>query len=761
MVDWAIGIDFGTLRSSGAICERGRSDAAAVSPLEIEGTRWVPSAVLFDPEHGLIVGAAVDRAAAAHPDRLERAPKAALGHPAPLLLGGVAIDARDAAAAVLRTIAAEGSLRAGGDGLRAAVVTHPARWAEVRCTALRDAAERAGLREVTLVSEPIAAAWQLAHDRSMGGDPAALATGSLVAVYDLGGDSFDATVVRRTDDGFETIGLPGGDDSIGGERFEHCLFEWFGACLGDADPELWQQMRTSEELEWCNAAAELRVQVRRAKEALSAYTSTQVFVPMADRGILVNRRQFEAMIVDDVERSVDVMADVVAGAGVRIDDLAAVLLVGGSARIPLVAQLVTERFGPQRVRTTDDPKAIISAGAARLAARAAERVVRPTSAATAVASGSPPRAATFAPPTPASPPQPIAAGTARAGLAPPRSTSVAAPHVTLAWRSSISAASGQPAADRRGVMIGARDGTVVSIVGASGQQQWRVDIGAPVWAAPALADDVVVGGALDGRVAALDRATGAVRWMGSTGAPIAASPSICGPTVMIADDSGTVVGLDRASGRLLWSLPVGAAVRADLQATGNGAIVATVAGQVYSVDAGTGVCRWGYRMASGALTAPAIVVDRVIVPTDAGVVYGLELATGAAVYGVQCSGRCISGVGASLPFFAVVDVDGVVRVHRADSGQVVAEPALAGRSAAAPTSMSGAGVVLTPFPAPTSAVVETGGQLVAIDLASGATLFSVATGAGNRTTPVVTGGLVVVATTFGQLLAVAAPSRIT
>ena len=781
MFDWAIGIDFGTLRSAGAACEIGRSDATTVSPLEIEGARWMPSAVLLDPERGLLVGAAVDRAAAAHPDRLEQAPKAALGQPAPLLLGGVAVDARDAVAAVLRTIATEGSLRLGGHAPRAAAVTHPARWAEVRCDALRDAAERAGLRDVLLVPEPIAAAWQLAHDRSTGALLTALEVGATVAVYDLGGDSFDATVVRRTQDGFEMIGLPGGDDSIGGARFEHLLFRWFGECLGDADPVVWEQMRTSDEPEWRGAAADLRVQVRRAKEALSAYTSTQVFVPIADRDVLVNRSQFEAMIVDDVERSVEVMADVVTGAGIRIDDLAAVLLIGGSARIPLVSQLVAERFGAKRVRTNDEPKGDICAGAARLAARHATRATltnAPTDAAATTANTSGGKAAllrtgaAFAPPTPplAPPSSPSSPSSPSAPAAPTSSTrpdprsvldTTTAPRLTLAWRSTISPASGQPAADRKGVVIGARDGTVRYIDGATGQHRWHVDAGAPVWAAPAIDDDLVVVAALDGRVAAFDRATGATRWMGNTGAPVAAAPAICGPVVMLADDSGTVVGLERTSGRMSWSLPVGSAVRADLQPTGNGAIVATVAGQVYSIEAATGVCRWGYRMASGALTAPAIVVDRVIVATDAGLVYGLDLATGAAVYGVQCSGRCVSGVAASLPFFAVVDTGGILRVHRADTGQVVAERALSGGRELGPTSTSAAGVLLTPFPAPTSAIVETGGQLVAIDLASGATLFSVATGAGNRTTPVMTGGLVVVATTFGQLLAVVSPSRIT
>ncbi|MEQ1704125.1 MAG: hypothetical protein ABMA25_28795, partial [Ilumatobacteraceae bacterium] len=108
-MSWAIGIDFGTSRSAGAIGEldprRLAPDpttgvavsplaAPAVSPLEIEGNRWIPSMVLRTPEGELVVGAAADNLAGVHPDRLERTPKRALGTASPLLLGGTPVDPR-------------------------------------------------------------------------------------------------------------------------------------------------------------------------------------------------------------------------------------------------------------------------------------------------------------------------------------------------------------------------------------------------------------------------------------------------------------------------------------------------------------------------------------------------------------------------------------------------------------------------------------------------------------------------------------------
>lgn len=766
MFDWAIGIDFGTSRSAGAVGEPagesasrgGRRDAVRVSPLEIEGHRWISSAVALSAEGELVVGADAEDLAASDPERVEPTPKSALGQTAPLLLGGAAVDARDAAAAVIRVLLTEATLRAGGRAPAAAVLAHPARWAEARCGALRDAAEHAGLVDVDLVEEPVAAAIHYAAGE--------VAPGANVAVYDLGSSTFDTVVLHRTTEGFDLLGVPGRDEAVGGDRFDHLLLTWIGEHLEEVDPDLWDRLRTSDEPTWRQAARQLRAQARRAKEALSSYTSTQVLVPVADRDVMVNRSQFEAMIVDDVERTVELMADTVAGTGLAIDDLAAVYLVGGSSRIPLVAQLVAERFG-QRVVTRDEPKSVVALGAARLGA---ERLAtRRVAGAPSTGALPPPVVPTSALPSAAAtiasaalpPPTSPAAETARhtaASLPPPTApaggVTPIVPQVTIGWRVALPPAAGRLAGDRHGVVVGDRDGGVYSFDGATGRLRWHTPVGSPVWTAPALDDDLVVVGALDGRVAALERATGAVRWMGTTGAPIGSTPAISDLTVIVADDAGTVYGLDRGSGALRWQLPVGSAVRADLVPVPGGAIAATVAGHVYSIAGATGACRWGYRTAAGVLLPPAVVRDRVLVPSDDGIVHGLDLATGTARYGVRCTGRCTTGVAGSLEAFSVVDESGVVRVHRADTGQAIAEIALAGVCS---STTGAAGVVLAPFALPTTAVVEAGGELIALDLATGTARFTIPTGTGNRFAPVVTGGLVAAGTTFGQLLGVVAP----
>ncbi|MFN8021084.1 MAG: Hsp70 family protein [Acidimicrobiales bacterium] len=763
MTDWAIGIDLGSARTAavaaavpdapatapaGPVRDAG---AARLVPLEVAGRRAVPSVVARDQTGDLLAGDAALEEASRRPAAAERSLTAVIGQRAPLLLGDAPVDVRDAVAAVLRLVVDEGRLRHGGRPPRVAVLTHPAAWAEVRGRALREAAAVLGIADVRLVPEPVAAAEHY-------GD--ALAPGATVAVFDLGASSLDASVVRRGADGFEIVGVPATDDTTGGDRFDHLLLRWTVDQLAAVDADAWGGALDDADVSRMTA---LMDEVRRAKEALSSYTSTRIAI--GDTEVLVNRSQFEAMIVDDVERAVDALARTVEAAGVALDDLAAVHLVGGSARIPLVAQLVAERVGAARVVTRDDPKSVVAWGAARLAARALADVAAGTTAertndtttepaerapSTGRDFGPPTPAApsTLRPPTPLSPPSPapvVAAAPAPASLTAP-------PAASVAWRAAVPPSIGRLAADAGGVVVGDRDGVVRALDGATGRVLWQAGVNAPVWAAPGLDGDLVAVAGVDGRVGALDRRTGRARWWATLGAAIGAAPVVTADAVLVGDDSGHVTGLDRTTGAVRWRLPVGSAVRADLASTGSGAIAATVGGDVYAIDGATGACRWGYRMAAGASTSPAIVADRVVVPSDAGVVYALRLASGEPVFGVRGEGRCVTSVAGSLGVFAVVDDARLLRVHRGDQGDAVVEVDLTRVAAGPDVSGEASGVVLVPFPAPTLAMVELGGALVAIDLRDGGVRSTLPTGGGNRTPPVRSGGLVVAPTTFGQLL---------
>jgi hypothetical protein len=131
-------------------------------------------------------------------------------------------------------------------------LTHPVRWSNDRLQALRVAAAVAGIPSVSLMAEPVAAAVHYG-----GGH---VTTGEYVAVYDLGGGTFDTTVLRRTEDGFELAGPPGGDDRLGGEDFDHRLMDFVLARLAVTEPDAATALRESDDLQWRRAASQLLVE---------------------------------------------------------------------------------------------------------------------------------------------------------------------------------------------------------------------------------------------------------------------------------------------------------------------------------------------------------------------------------------------------------------------------------------------------------------------------------------------------------------------
>lgn len=351
MSEWILAIDYGTTYSSGVIAAEGR-----VEPVELDGSTRMPSMVLLSESGELVTGLAAERQLVLTPDRVERAPKRRLGDPV-ILLAEQPVRPVDAVAAVLRRIGTE-ALRLRGDVPPVEVrLTYPARWGERRLEVLREAARRAGLGEVVLIPEPVAAAVYFADHLQP--------QGSFVAVYDLGGGTFDTAVLRRVADGFEVVGAPGGDERLGGEDFDERLYQHLGARIAEIDGDAWEQLRFADERPWRRANQEFRSEVRRAKEALSLNSDYTVYVGApADLELRVTRDEFEALISADVAKSVDELMSTIARAGVSRNQVASVYLAGGSSRIPLVSRQVGSRLG-MVPETFGDPKLITAIGAAR------------------------------------------------------------------------------------------------------------------------------------------------------------------------------------------------------------------------------------------------------------------------------------------------------------------------------------------------------------------------------------------------------------
>ncbi len=237
----------------------------------------------------------------------------------------------------------------------------PASWSVFKLDLMRHVARLANLDEsaVVLLPEPVAAAYHY-------GASERLAPDSVVAVYDLGGGTFDATVVRRTDGGFTIAGQPEGIERLGGVDFDQAVFAHVArnldGALDDLDPDDPASLA---------AVARIRRECVAAKEALSSDTeaSVDVTLPGLHRRVRIVRAEFEAMIRPSLDQTLDALDRALQSADVTADELTSVLLVGGSSRIPLVGSLVTERLG-RPVSVDASPKHAVALGAARASAPA-------------------------------------------------------------------------------------------------------------------------------------------------------------------------------------------------------------------------------------------------------------------------------------------------------------------------------------------------------------------------------------------------------
>ena len=215
---WTLAIDYGTSNTAAAVALDGGA------PRRCSSTACPGSAsmVVLDADGELVVGRKAENLIAVRPEAVERAPKRRLGVVDAVVLGGREVEVAECVAAVLRPVVKEALRQAGQEAPDRVVLTHPAAWTSARTDPLRAAAARAGLHDVELLEEPVAAARHYAAAR--------VAAGGYVAVYDLGGGTFDTVVLQRTRDGFVLAGK-GGDQELGGEDFDERL----GAHVAEPD----------------------------------------------------------------------------------------------------------------------------------------------------------------------------------------------------------------------------------------------------------------------------------------------------------------------------------------------------------------------------------------------------------------------------------------------------------------------------------------------------------------------------------------------
>ncbi|MFV2109066.1 Hsp70 family protein [Micromonospora sp. LOL_015] len=350
---YALGIDLGTTFTAAAIWREGRVETVSLGGR----SSAIPSVVLLRQDETFLTGEAAHRRGLSEPQRVAREFKRRLGDTTPILLGGVPQSAEALMSRLLRSVVEEVARREGS--FPAAIcVSHPANWGPYKLDLLRQAVRMANLDvPVTYTTEPAAAAINYAEQQRI--EP-----GSIVAVYDLGGGTFDAAMLRKTPTGFEIMGQPEGIERLGGIDFDAAVFNHVRATLGGKLEEL-----DEEDPAAIAAVARLRDECIQAKEALSSDTDTSipVLLPNISTEIRLTRSELEAMVRPVLHGSIEALHRAVRSAGCSPEQVHSVLLVGGSSRMPIVSQLVGSELG-RPVAVDAHPKYSVSLGAAWLAA---------------------------------------------------------------------------------------------------------------------------------------------------------------------------------------------------------------------------------------------------------------------------------------------------------------------------------------------------------------------------------------------------------
>ena len=346
-----LGVDLGTTFVAAAIANESRVEMFTLGDRAV-----VTPAVVYLREDGTLVsGDAAGRRAVSSPDRIGREFKRRLGDPTPVMLGGGSYAVTALLGTLLHDVVTRVTETEGGKP-DSVVLTHPANWGPFRRELFEEVPQVAGLTETRTVTEPEAAAAHYAASRH-------LADGEIIAVYDLGGGTFDATVLRKHSGGIEILGIPEGIERLGGVDFDEAILSYVNYSSNGALSEL-----DMSDPQTSIALARLRQDCVLAKESLSIDTETAipVFLPNRHFDVQLTRPDFEGMIRAPIESTIGTLTRTLRSAQVDPSGLSAVLLVGGSSRIPLVSRMISEELGRPTV-VDAHPKYAVALGAASLA----------------------------------------------------------------------------------------------------------------------------------------------------------------------------------------------------------------------------------------------------------------------------------------------------------------------------------------------------------------------------------------------------------
>ncbi len=343
-----IGIDLGTTNSCVSVMEGGE---ATVIP-NAEGHRTTPSVVAFSKTGERMVGQVAKRQAVTNPDRTISSIKREMGSDYKVTIDGKKYTPQEISAMILQKLKADAEAYL-GESVTEAVITVPAYFTDAQRQATKDAGKIAGLDVKRIINEPTAAALAYGLDKE---------TDQKIMVYDLGGGTFDVSVLEIGDGVIEVLATAG-NNRLGGDDFDQCITNY-----------LVEEFKKSDGIDLSGdrvAMQRLKEAAEKAKIELSGVTSSNINLPYitADAtgpkhlDVTLTRAKFNELTAHLVEKTAGPVRQAMSDAGITASDLTKVLLVGGSSRVPAVQEVVKKLTGKEGFKGIN-PDECVAVGAA-------------------------------------------------------------------------------------------------------------------------------------------------------------------------------------------------------------------------------------------------------------------------------------------------------------------------------------------------------------------------------------------------------------
>ncbi|MCI6007057.1 molecular chaperone DnaK [Oscillospiraceae bacterium LCP25S3_E10] len=343
-----IGIDLGTTNSCVAVIEGGEPVVIA----NAEGARTTPSVVAFSKTGERLIGQVAKRQAVTNPDRTVSSIKREMGTDYKVNIDGKSYSPQEISAMILSKLKADAEAYL-GETVTQAVITVPAYFTDAQRQATKDAGKIAGLDVKRIINEPTAAALSYGIDKE---------TDQKVMVYDLGGGTFDVSIIEMGD-GVQEVLATAGNNRLGGDDFDQRVIDWMVSSFkAETGVDL-----TNDKM----AMQRLKEAAEKAKIELSGVTSTAINLPYitADAtgpkhlDLTLTRAKFNELTADLVEKTMGPVRSALSDSGLSIGEINKVLMVGGSSRIPAVQEAVKKLIGKDPFKGIN-PDECVAIGAA-------------------------------------------------------------------------------------------------------------------------------------------------------------------------------------------------------------------------------------------------------------------------------------------------------------------------------------------------------------------------------------------------------------